>query len=919
MALEPPHCMVPVPSYTSSFPSSSETPRGGGCPSLDSLTLHVLLLVQHHGWIPADWFSWAAIDTADAQWHTCSLPPLCPRARYQRHGFGAPSHARNTSHSPGSPFLILHLAWDFLSPPSRRAVAAASPIMMSYAARRIRTFLLFPTIAHELRLPRPPVDAVIPLSRRRAALLSCALLSFDFRYGDLVRWLRREYTQDFRDFDTLLESYESVRALIPNPGQPPIDFDRAFRVQSEGVPLRGVHSCSFHDVVRRISYNNHAPLHDALPDVRCKLAKEEAKSFHMVFPRSIAFFIDGLFIAFMNWVIQKGKGRIVVDPSSHLDVSDTGAINDRIPKPGRSAYPDDTPAVTYSDALERHLINIWNTRITYPREDILQHTDDVEGAFHRIPYHPDMAVCFAYVFEEFLVIPVGMIFGAGDSPSWFGITAEPRSHLAAVRDYPTGDIPQGYDVTLPTPPSTSEIDSLVQAVADACHPGIPPEFLDRNSHAMFVDDGLTAAIRAYIERAVRASVGSAFENYGHPAKDRRGPVLAKEKFNLDVSHRVPALGMIIDTRLMAMAWPMEKLERLRGLILVWLDSSTHTAIDAARLSGLIRHGAPLSHVGVFWSIQLQRQLGYLVKTDGAAAVRKKRWWRFRSFPDDLSVRRDLGMLLRCLPDITVADADPFSFWWRPIGLLIPREPNVQAYSDASYEGLGGWSPTFLFMWRLTRDDLLAANFDMRAIDLKGEDIFLYARNRPDIERGLHINVLELLAIVINTWMILYFFRRSAVPPGGWIVQILADNTSALSWFHYAARCHTNPTIQNLTLLCQGMLALSHTNHIARFQGEHLPGKSNGPADALSRPTLFPSVDSATAAFSQLQTCRFSHLPFALLSQLAKIVSSTLTAGELVSVTTALSTLVPRFLPAGCKITESTKHYWAPSRKRNSRR
>jgi hypothetical protein len=89
--------------------------------------------------------------------------------------------------------------------------------------------------------------------------------------------------------------------------------------------------------VRRISYNNHAPLRNAFLDVQCKLAKEEAKSFHMVLPQSIAYFIDGLFIAFMNWVVQKGKGRIVVDPSTHLDVNDTGAINDRIPKPGRSA------------------------------------------------------------------------------------------------------------------------------------------------------------------------------------------------------------------------------------------------------------------------------------------------------------------------------------------------------------------------------------------------------------------------------------------------------------------------------------------------------------------------------------------------------------------------------------------------------
>ena len=159
----------------------------------------------------------------------------------------------------------------------------------------------------------------------------------------------------------------------------------------------------------------------------------------------------------MSWIVQKGKGRIVIDPSTHLDKYDQGALNDRIPKPGTSASLDECPSITYSNALERHCTNIWNLRISYPREDLLQHTDDIEGAFHRIPYHPTLGICYSYVFEEFLVIPLGMIFGSGDSPSWFGITAEPRSHVASVEDFSAFELPEAYQVSLPPPPTETGV------------------------------------------------------------------------------------------------------------------------------------------------------------------------------------------------------------------------------------------------------------------------------------------------------------------------------------------------------------------------------------------------------------------------------------------------------------------------------
>jgi hypothetical protein len=378
--------------------------------------------------------------------------------------------------------------------------------------------------------------------------------------------------------------------------------------------------------------------------------------------------------------------------------------------------------------------------------------------------------------------------------------------------------------------------------------------------------------------------------------------------------------MLCDSRRLAVAWPLDKLRRFRAILDDWVTSPRpRTAQEAAALLGLARHGAILSNTGIFWSISLQHQLNTIVKRSGAAATKKQRWWRFQRLPIVASVIHDLDMMRRFVPDVTDAVPDPFDYWWRPISLLIPREPNVIALSDASYGGMGGWSASCSFMWRLTRADLVLAGFDMRMIDTAGEDLRQYQTGFPDDDRGLHINIIELLAIVINLWLVLHHIRSYTCPLGGWIVNILADNTSALSWLHHAARNHRSPVVTNLTMLCQALMSFSHTDQIARFQGSHIPGMDNGPADALSRPTDYPTVDSVTKAYSQLQTCRFSHLPFALLSIIAKVASSTLTAAELVHEMMTLLTLGPRFSPAGYTNIPSEQHYWRRSKKRRLRR
>lgn len=103
-----------------------------------------------------------------------------------------------------------------------------------------------------------------------------------------------------------------------------------------------------------------------------------------------------------------------------------------------------------------------------------------------------------------------------------------------------------------------------------------------------------------------------------------------------------------------------------------------------------------------------------------------------------------------------------------------------------------------------------------------------------------------------------------------MVQLIGDNTSAISWLRYAARSH-RPMVRELsrfalalTLACPQSLKLS---------GEHLKGDLNKGADALSRPLDYPTWASATQQDSRLSSCQAYRVPYELLYTIAMILSS----------------------------------------------
>jgi hypothetical protein len=344
-----------------------------------------------------------------------------------------------------------------------------------------------------------------PIDHSRSWLIAVALLRFDFDYGDLVRWLGGEYTNAHRDWADAFQQVGAVRHCKVPPGYPPVDFDCAYRACTEGVPSAGIYECSARATWQRERYDNHAPLADETAAVREKLGKEEQNSFFILLPRFLAYFIFGLHISPLSMVWRKGKGRVCVANSSTLDQNDDGAPNNSIPAPGTADRDDECPSVHYASAFKRPITWIWNLRISSPFADILQFGDDVHAAFHRMLYHPDIAIVFAFVFAEFLCIPVGSVFGARNSPSWWCILAAIRAHFAACGDFSGKPPLLAARVELVPEPSPREQRRLKQAQPDPCHQGVPACPAGRHHQTMFVDDSAQAALREFILPSIHAS------------------------------------------------------------------------------------------------------------------------------------------------------------------------------------------------------------------------------------------------------------------------------------------------------------------------------------------------------------------------------------------------------------------------------
>jgi hypothetical protein len=238
---------------------------------------------------------------------------------------------------------------------------------------------------------------------------------------------------------------------------------------------------------------------------------------------------------------------------------------------------------------------------------------------------------------------------------------------------------------------------------------------------------------------------------------------------------------------------------------------------------------------------------------------------------------------------------------------LDRDLTHTVISDVSYAGLGGWSPEFKFSWRITREDLAHSGFRMKQLGTNSQE-----PTEPSAE-GLHINPLEFIAALINLWIALRMIMDFEPRNGGYVLGLLSDNTSALSWMSVASRT-PDPLLQGLAQLGSALLVRAAAL-LTKVVPSPIAGKLNIEADALSRPVeskgrqpcrqRIPSLASVISECSRLRTCRVCLLPSALLQKIASVTSSLRNEATFERITTDLLKLELNFLPLGVVPTNLT--------------
>ena len=849
------------------------------------------------------------------------IPPASHHKR-QRHGFGRDSSKVSATHSTPSPYLLVHFAWEFLSRTERTILGeAVSVYFEAYAHLRQRACI---EDIEYLRDPRPAADQeelAKPLNKKRAYHLAIALLRFNFVYPHLIRWLGGVYTYEHRDFDAVFDLIDMAKTHKVPEGYPPVDYERAYKMFTVGAPVESHFQCSFESALLRERYNNHPQLADVKEQVRTKVNKEERLSYYIVLPRSVWAFIHGLGISPMNFILRRGdeEGRVCLDPTSKLPsltlapntviplvgqtsspkikqpkalvIVDDGAPNKQLPDTGELGRDDTNPSVYYATAFLRYLTWIWRLRMQYPRSEVILSSDDIAAAFHRLIYHPAIAIAYAMVFEEYVQIPTGLVFGAKNSPSLYMIPAELRAHMAAVStEFDQIMTPLAMTIKLPAPLTFLEQMAIQQATPDMHHQAISVAGGDRPPS--FVDDTGNAGIPSQIRTIVNRSLLAAYIIFGFPAESTNPPVINPKKFPEHVLHSLRFLGFILDTRNMTCEWPYDKRSQLADMLDEYWLSPAHprpaiTPSVASRPLGLIRHGAPVSNMGVYHSLRLQHQVNDLLKREQKDLPRTwvkgkpqnigtQRWWRTYKMKNDTEIEAEFSILRP-----TLTDKKYEHVWKRPIGLIVKRSPTICTEGDASYGGLGGLAERSRFMWRLSRDDMVLLGIPM----FDGEP-------KPGDQSGTHINILEFMALIISI-----YFALALSPPGSQpIILATGDNTSALSWMAYAARTK-RPIVRRLARLLQALLTY-YPYHFA-LQNAHVKGEDNDTADVLSRFKRAATWRSAIELTSpRLNNCQPYQVPSELLIAMQKVATSEQPGEWYVTKMTELWTVKPVTLPPG---------------------
>ena len=703
---------------------------------------------------------------------------------------------------------------------------------------------------------------------------------YNFHIGSIIRFLGRNYIAAHRKAPALIEK---IRGIVPEE-----TIEHMRKLFTTGAPMKMNGHSDRNNFLNYYDYGNHDSV-DKNPGLIVKaLNKEHKHKYVMAFPGWISRFVPHLHITPQGLLIKPKKNpRIIFDASIKL-FYDSFCVNMATDKKNE-------PDIQYGDTFDKHLIRIWNLRISYPTKIIYIWDDDVAGAFRQGKYNPEIAAAFSFLIFNRLWIPCGMVFGGNTSASCFEPIAITRVYLAKhyscpkfshlldkhkkILDKVKFDDESGY-------PTKS-----VQAISDSVYKGVLLEEGDtpvNTPHFMFVDDNHMADIGTNIKQAMAGSIESIFDVLGFPKPIIRRDAISWDKYDhANCSWRKQQLGLIIDTCQMIVELPEDKLDDLCEILAHWHSSrKSFTVLQIAQLLGKLEYAAKVAPWLRFLCISLRdssiialrrnralvlddksmrhfivdstyrgtHSMRLLKKHFATGKIAQKIWQSKTRFFITKEMKQDILFLEHFLLHNRRVLYIPIAHW-------VPRDPDFSGRGDACLEGAGGYSLNLGFWWFFEWPD------EIKSKTLKYFDVKIAI----DKTNFISINLLEYATIIIMYAAATQAYRE--MEPVGHVYPIFkneSDNMSAVVWSKKASI--STPAGKALAKLF-AMLCIDNKLGLA---SAYIRGDDNIVADNISRMNtkkLNRTSNQLLNAFPELQNCRrfrpnqelISSLCFALLN------------------------------------------------------